>query len=98
VGEVRSDPILVRVDSPENILANRLSALLSREAPRDMADIWGLCTRLKLSIQTAIEGAQSKAAGIYPPTSLAASVPSPSAIGNKCSGSTHPPLHNTALN
>jgi hypothetical protein len=67
IGEVRQHAVLGRIDSPENILANKLSALISRKEPRDIADVWGLCTRLGLSITDAIEGAQSKAAGIYPP-------------------------------
>ena len=66
IGEIRQHPILGRIDSPENILANKLTALIGREEPRDLADIWGLCTKLGLSIQDAIEGATSKATGIYP--------------------------------
>lgn len=66
VGEIRQHPVLGRIDSPENILANKLTALIGREEPRDLADVWGLCTHLGLSIQQAIEGAASKASGIYP--------------------------------
>jgi hypothetical protein len=67
VGEIRQHPVLGRIDSPENILANKLTALISREEPRDLADVWALCTRLDLAIQDAISGAMSKATGIYPP-------------------------------
>ncbi len=67
VGEVQEHPTLGRIDSAENILANKLSALIGRDEPRDLADVWGLCTKLELSLQEAIEGAQSKASGIYPP-------------------------------
>lgn len=66
VGEIHQHSILGRIDSPENILANKLTALIGREEPRDLADVWGLCTRLGLSIQDVIEGATSKATGIYP--------------------------------
>lgn len=66
VGEIRVHPLLGRIDSPENILANKLTALIGREEPRDLADVWGLCTHMGLSIQAAIEGAISKATGIYP--------------------------------
>jgi hypothetical protein len=66
VGEIRHHPVLGRIDSPENILANKLTALLGREEPRDLADVWGLCTHLGLSIHQAIEGAATKASGIYP--------------------------------
>jgi hypothetical protein len=66
VGEIRHHPVLGRIDSPENILANKLTALLGREEARDLADVWGLCTHLELSIHNAIEGAATKASGIYP--------------------------------
>jgi len=66
VGEVREHTVLGRLDSPENILANKLTALIGRAEPRDVADVWGLCTKLELSINEAIGGAQSKSSGIYP--------------------------------
>lgn len=67
VGEVQTHPTLGRIDSADNILANKLSALVGRDEPRDIADVWGLCTKLGLSLKEAIDGAQSKATGIYPP-------------------------------
>lgn len=67
IGEIRQHPVLGRVDSPENILANKLTALVNREEPRDLVDVWGLCTKLGLSLSDAIAGAHSKAAGLYPP-------------------------------
>jgi hypothetical protein len=66
IGEIRSDPVLGRLDSAENILANKVTALVDREEPKDLADIWGFCCRLGLSLPTALEGAGSKAAGIFP--------------------------------
>ena len=65
-GEIRNHPILGRLDSPENILANKITALIDREEPKDLADIWGFCCRMGLSIQDAITHAGSKAAGIFP--------------------------------
>jgi hypothetical protein len=67
VGTIRTHPILGSLDSPENLLANKITALLDRNEPKDLADIWGLCTKLGLSLVPAIEGAQGKAAGIFPP-------------------------------
>lgn len=67
IGEIRQHPVLGRIDSPENILANKLTALLNREEPRDLADVWGLCTKVGLSLADALAGAHSKAAGLYPP-------------------------------
>jgi hypothetical protein len=66
VGVVQNDPILGRLDTAENILANKVTALLDREAPKDLADIWGFCCKMNLSLQDAISSAESKAAGIFP--------------------------------
>jgi hypothetical protein len=66
VGEVKQHPILGRLDTPENILANKVTAVIDREAPKDFADIWGFCCLKNLSLEAAITGAQGKAAGIFP--------------------------------
>jgi len=66
IGEVRLHPVLGRLDSPENILANKISALVDREEPKDLADIWGFCSRMELSLSVALENSHSKAAGIFP--------------------------------
>ena len=66
VGELKRDPVLGLLDSAENILANKLTAVVDRKEPRDFADIWGFCCRLGLSCEAALEGAQSKAAGLFP--------------------------------
>jgi hypothetical protein len=66
VGAVVEHPIFGRVDTAENILANKITAVLDRDEPKDYADIWGFCTKLSLSLSSAIEGAQGKAAGIFP--------------------------------
>jgi len=66
VGAIHEHPILGRLDSPENILANKLTALLDREEPKDLADVWGFCCRLGLSVVRALEDAHSKAAGLFP--------------------------------
>lgn len=66
VGDVRHHPVLGCLDSPENILANKITALIDREEPKDLADIWGFCCHMGLSIEAALEGASSKAAGIFP--------------------------------
>jgi hypothetical protein len=66
VGDVRMHPVLGRLDSPENILANKLTAVVDRREPKDLADIWGFCCRMNLSCQDALDAAQSKAAGLFP--------------------------------
>lgn len=66
VGTITDHPVLGRLDSAENILANKVTALIDREEPKDLADIWGFCCRMGLPLSAALEGAQSKAAGIFP--------------------------------
>jgi hypothetical protein len=68
IGDVRVHPVLGRLDSPENILANKLTALADRQEPKDLADVWGFCCRLGLPLSRALEDASSKAAGLFPPT------------------------------
>lgn len=65
VGGLRMDRVLGRLDSPENILANKITAVIDRNEPKDLADIWGFCCRYGLPIAAAIEDASSKAAGIF---------------------------------
>jgi len=66
VGVLHQHPILGRLDSAENILANKVTALMDREEPKDLADVWGFCCLKDLSLTEAIVGAQGKAAGIFP--------------------------------
>lgn len=66
VGQVGQHPVLGCIDSPENILANKVTALMDREEPKDIADVWGFCCLMDLSLEDAIAGAQGKAAGIFP--------------------------------
>jgi hypothetical protein len=67
VGEPWEHPELGRLDTKENILANKISALVDREEPKDLADIYWLCCRDNLDLMAAIEQAGGKAAGIFPP-------------------------------
>ena len=53
------------VDTMENILANKVTALLDREEPKDLADVWGLCGRGGLALHDALVGASSKAVGVF---------------------------------
>jgi len=66
VGTVRDHPILGRLDSAENILSNKITALIDREEPKDLADIWGFCCWMGLSLEEAIAGTQGKSAGVFP--------------------------------
>ncbi len=66
VGSPVMHPLLGRLDTAENILANKITAVLDRSEPKDLADIWGFCCMRGLSIRDAIEGAQGKAVGVFP--------------------------------
>jgi hypothetical protein len=66
VGTIVQHPVLGRLDSAENILANKITALIGREEPKDLADVWGFCSQRGLSLTTALEDAHGKAAGIFP--------------------------------
>jgi len=65
IGEPWMHPKLGLIDTAENILANKITAALDRSEPKDLADIWGLCFGLNLSILDAITGAQGKAVGVF---------------------------------
>lgn len=65
VGAAYRHPTLGLIDTAENILAHKVTAVIDREQPKDLADIWGFCTKMGLSLAAAIEGADSKAAGIF---------------------------------
>jgi hypothetical protein len=67
VGEPWNHPTLGPLDTRENILANKISALIDRDEPKDMADIFWLACRDNLDLPTAIDNAGGKAAGIFPP-------------------------------
>lgn len=67
VGTPREHAVLGRLDSAENILANKLTALVDRREPKDLADVWGFCCTMDLAIEAALEGAQGKAVGLFAP-------------------------------
>jgi predicted nucleotidyltransferase component of viral defense system len=67
VGQPWQHPVLGRLDTKENILANKISALVDRQEPKDAADIYWLCCRDNLDLAAAIRNAEGKAAGIFPP-------------------------------
>ncbi|MCX8089591.1 MAG: nucleotidyl transferase AbiEii/AbiGii toxin family protein [Verrucomicrobiae bacterium] len=67
VGQPWEHPELGRLDTRENILANKISALVDRAEPKDVADVYWLCCRDNLDLVQAVENAGGKAAGIFPP-------------------------------
>ncbi len=65
IGRRVEHPTLGIIDSKENILANKITALVDRSMPKDVADIYFLL-KDGLSIKQALVNADSKAAGISP--------------------------------
>lgn len=65
IGKLLSHPVLGLIDSRENILANKLTAVIDRSLPKDIVDIYFLL-KDGLSIKNALTDAESKAAGISP--------------------------------
>lgn len=63
----REKPIIngIRVDSPEEILANKLCALLSRSEIRDLVDVREL-EKAGFSVENALEAAEKKDSGLTP--------------------------------
>ncbi|MBT9556490.1 MAG: nucleotidyl transferase AbiEii/AbiGii toxin family protein [Myxococcales bacterium] len=57
----------VQVDTPREILANKLTALLSRWAPRDLVDVQALLGS-GISLDSALRDAGRKDGGFSPPT------------------------------
>lgn len=55
----------IRIDPPEEILANKLCALLSRSEPRDLVDVYAL-ERTGLCVEQALQLAVRKDAGLTP--------------------------------
>jgi hypothetical protein len=50
-GQVTDQSGLGRLDIAQNILANKVTALLDREEPKDLADIWEFCHLMNLSLK-----------------------------------------------
>ncbi len=65
IGQMVNHPVLGMIDSKENILANKITAIVDRTLPKDIVDIFVLLND-GLSIKKALTDAGSKAAGISP--------------------------------
>ena len=60
-------PLFPRVDNPKNILANKITAILARDEPKDVVDIIVIAASLKVDWTEVYTHANSKAVGITPP-------------------------------
>jgi predicted nucleotidyltransferase component of viral defense system len=65
MGELVSHPVLGIIDSKENILANKITAIIDRALPKDFVDVYFLL-KDGLDIKQSLTDAYSKAAGISP--------------------------------
>ena len=65
IGTLAKHPSLGIIDSKENILANKLTAVVDRALPKDLTDLYFLL-KDGLSIKQSLLDAHSKAAGLSP--------------------------------
>ena len=63
-GELTVHPILGRIDSIENILTNKLSALVGRTETKDAVDLWQICKKKDFSWKDEINKAMNKEASL----------------------------------
>lgn len=66
-GDLQTTQLFFRLDNPENILANKITAVLSRDEPKDIVDIWIIATKTSVNWPQIFTAANSKAVGIFPP-------------------------------
>ena len=66
-GETKSFSQFNKVDNVENILSNKLSALIGRDEPKDVVDIWVIAKNVSVNWPKMFQDANSKAVGIFPP-------------------------------
>lgn len=66
-GDLQKQEIFSKVDNIENILSNKLSALISRDEAKDVVDIWVIAKDKKIDWKNIFLSANSKAVGIFPP-------------------------------
>lgn len=63
---VRSS-VYSKIDTIERILANKLSALLGRDDPKDIVDIWIIASHKDIDWRDIFTDVSSRAAGVFPP-------------------------------
>src|SRR3989344_2719770 len=65
-GKLQKTEIFSKIDNIENILSNKLSALISRDEAKDVVDIWVIAKNNKIDWKDIFLSANSKAVGIFP--------------------------------
>lgn len=66
-GEIKKTPLFWQTDNIENILANKLTAIIGRDEPKDVVDIWAISKYQKVNWKEVFTASNSKAVGIFPP-------------------------------
>ena len=67
IGGFNTFDIYSKVDNLQNILSNKISALASRDEPKDVVDIWTIARSQKVDWKQIFVDVSSKAVGIFPP-------------------------------
>lgn len=66
-GESVVKPFFAQVDNITNILSNKITAIISRDEPKDVVDIWIIAKNTQVDWPKIYQAANSKAVGIFPP-------------------------------
>lgn len=66
-GDLKEHLIYYKIDNPLNILSNKVSAIISREEPKDVVDIWIIAKNMNINWKQIFVDVSSKAVGIFPP-------------------------------
>ena len=66
-GDFLNTPLFNHLDNITNILSNKITALQSRDEPKDVVDIWMISTHEAVNWPAIFQDANSKAVGIFPP-------------------------------
>jgi len=67
LGKTNKHKIFSKIDNLENILSNKVSAIIGRDEPKDIADIWIIAINEKIDWKKIFLSANSKAIGVFPP-------------------------------
>jgi hypothetical protein len=66
-GEFVSHPLYPLLDNTQNILANKITTIMSRDQAKDVVDIWQIAKSNPIDWPRIFVGTKSKAVGIEPP-------------------------------
>lgn len=67
IGGFEKGAIFSNIDTVTNILSNKISAVYSRDEPKDVVDIWMIAKSGQIDWKQIFEDVTSKAVGLFPP-------------------------------